>query len=125
MNTPFAILQEQGVAQLVKRFYQLMDSNPDYAGIRKMHAKDLSEVEGKLADYLTTWMGGPDVYVQRTGSMCITNAHKPYAIGEAERDQWIDCFFEALAEMPESDKLGDMLRVPIGQVADMLVNRRA
>ena len=124
MNTPFAILGEQGVAQLVQRFYQLMDSNPNYAGIRNMHAKDLSEVEGKLADYLTTWMGGPDVYVKRTGSMCITDAHKHYAIGESERDQWLNCFFEALDEMPNSEKLSEMLRVPIGQVANMLVNAR-
>lgn len=124
MNTPFAILGEQGVAQLARRFYQLMDSNPDYAGIRKMHAKNLTEVESKLADYLTTWLGGPDVYVRRTGGMCITDAHKPYAIGDSERDQWLACFFEALEEMPDSQTLTDMLKVPIGQVANMLVNRR-
>ena len=39
---------EKGVRSLVDRFYDLMDEDPDYFGIRKMHPQDLSESRNKL-----------------------------------------------------------------------------
>ena len=33
----------QAVRSLVDRFYDLMDEDPDYFGIRKMHPQDLSD----------------------------------------------------------------------------------
>jgi hypothetical protein len=34
-------------------------------------------------------MDGPPLYQLSHGNMCMTEPHKPYAIGSRERDQWL------------------------------------
>lgn len=43
---------EETVRRVVDRFYDLMDEDPDYYGIRKLHAKDLMAAFWKTADYM-------------------------------------------------------------------------
>ena len=40
------------VRELVTRFYHLMDSDPGYASIRKLHKPDLSQAREKLYLFL-------------------------------------------------------------------------
>ncbi len=54
---------EEGVRALVDRFYDLMDLDQAYAGIRQMHPQDLTSSRDKLYLFLSGWMGGPDLYV--------------------------------------------------------------
>ena len=58
-QTPYHILGEDGIRHLTNTFYDIMDSLPEASGLRAMHAKDLSPMKEKLAEYLTGWMGGP------------------------------------------------------------------
>ena len=47
---------EEVVRKLVNHFYDLMDADPDYYGIRKLHQKDLVEdVKSYLCFYLAGW----------------------------------------------------------------------
>jgi len=39
--------------RLVDRFYDLMDENPDYFGIRKLHPQELSSSRQKLFMFLS------------------------------------------------------------------------
>ena len=53
---------EETIRRLVDRFYDLMDEDPDYYGIRKLHAQDLAEARSKLFMFLSGWTGGPQLY---------------------------------------------------------------
>lgn len=97
-RSPFEILGEDGVRRIVDRFYDLMDSRPDAAGIRAMHAKKLDPMRDRLAVFLTGWMGGPSLYTERFGPTNVPSAHAPFDIGEAERDAWIACMQQAVDE---------------------------
>jgi hemoglobin len=88
-----------------------------------MHGESLAAIEEKLFEYLSGWMGGPPLYVRRTGTVCLTKPHQPYAIGAAERDQWLLCMDRALEEVGASAEVKDMLREPMFRIADMMVNR--
>ena len=44
---------------IVNRFYDLMDEDPAYAGLRAMHAEDLAPMRQSLTGFLTGWSGGP------------------------------------------------------------------
>lgn len=55
------------IEQLVERFYALMDSLPEAAGIRAMHGPNLAPVKEVLVRYLTEWTGGPQVYSAERG----------------------------------------------------------
>jgi hemoglobin len=89
---------EATVRALVKRFYQLMDTLPAAQGIRHMHAADLSPIEEKLVLYLTGWLGGPQLYIEKYGHPMLRARHLPFSIGSSEIKQWLLCMRQALNE---------------------------
>jgi len=95
-RTPYEILGQQGVRELADAFYDVMDELPQAARVRAMHADNLDDIKRKLAAYLTGWMGGPPVYLAAFGSVCLTDAHAPYAIDQQAREQWLFCMQQAL-----------------------------
>ncbi len=121
--TPFQILGEEGIRRLTHAFYDIMDSLPEAAEVRAMHAADLTPMKEKLADYLTGWMGGPPRYADKYGSVCMTEPHAAYHIGPRERDQWLLCMDRALREIEASEELIEMLKVPMYRIADAVRNR--
>jgi len=122
-QTPYEILGDQGIKDLVKAFYEIMDTDPEAAEIRAMHAADLKPVSSKLVSFLVGWMGGPPVYLAVAGTVCLTDPHAAYHIGPRQRDQWVMCMDKALDKIGVSDALKDMLRIPMQHIADTVRNQ--
>lgn len=95
--------QLAGIQRLVDAFYRYMDTLPEAAGIRAMHAEDLAESRHKLSSFLSGWLGGPRLYSQQYGPIVIPSAHRHLAIGSRERDAWMLCMEKAVAEQPYDD----------------------
>jgi len=121
-NTPYQALGEDGIRQLTNAFYDLMIDMPEVADLRAMHAEDLSPMKEKLAEYLIGWMGGPPVYAEKYGSVCMTEPHAPYKIGPKLRDQWLLCMEKALEKIEADDDLKAMLKTPLFRIADAVRN---
>ena len=122
--TPFEALGgETGVRALVDRFYDLMDSSPEAATIRKLHAASLKTSREKLTLYLTGWSGGPPVYVERYGHPMLRARHLPFSIGARERDEWLWCMGRALDAHEMPGEVREMLRGKLRQLADHMRNR--
>jgi len=111
------------VRALVHRFYQIMDELPESYGIRKMHAEDLQNSEDKLFKFLSGWMGGPQLFIQEFGHPMLRRRHLPFAIGNAERDQWLLCMNKALQEIVEDESLRKDLAIAFAGVADHMRNQ--
>ena len=114
---------EPTVRRLVKRFYELMDTLPEAYGIRKLHAADLSGSADKLYLYLTGWLGGPQLYVEKFGHPRLRGRHMPFSIGASERDQWMLCMREAMAECIEDAEIRAKLDKALTDLADFMRNR--
>ena len=114
---------EEKVRALVHRFYQLMDATPEAHGIRKMHGADLKRSEDKLFMFLSGWMNGPQLFVEKFGHPKLRQRHMPFAIGKAERDQWLLCMGQALDEVVEEEALRNELKVAFIKVADFMRNQ--
>ena len=110
------------VRALVDRFYDLMDSDPAYAGIRSLHAASLSGSREKLHLFLCGWLGGPPLYVERYGHPRLRARHLPFPIGVSERDQWLSCMKCALAEADIDDALRRHLEGAFARTADHMRN---
>jgi hemoglobin len=122
--TPYALLGgDPAIHAVVNRFYDLMDQDPAYAALRRMHAADLAPMRDKLNDWLAGWLGGPQRYHDRPDAACIGSAHAPYAIDVAMRDQWLDCMFRALDGVEASAAAQARIRPPLAAMAEMLRNR--
>ena len=87
--TPYGMIGgEEGVRRLVDRFYDLMDTAPEAAEIRAMHARSLKVSREKLFLFLTGWMGGPPLYVERYGQPQAPAPPTSPPIRLPPRDQW-------------------------------------
>jgi Truncated hemoglobins len=121
MPSPYELLGgDAGIRRLAEAFYDAMDEMPQAAGIRRMHADDLSEVKQKLYEYLSGWLGGPRLYYEKYGTVCLVGVHHPYRIGPAERDQWLQCMEEALKRVGVDGELRSRLLRAFFQMADFL-----
>ena len=122
--TPFERLGgEPGVRALVDRFYDLMDLEPAYAGIRVLHPATLEGSRDKLHWFLCGWLGGPNLYVERFGHPRLRARHLPYAIGMAERDQWMACMMQAMGEQGVDETLSQRLAEAFSGTADWMRNK--
>jgi len=113
---------EAGVRELCKRFYEVMDQDSKAAHVRAMHGASLESIEEKLFEYLSGWMGGPHIYKEKYGTVCLTEPHAPYAIDEQARDEWLYCMDRALEKINASDELKEMLKEPVYNLANFIRN---
>ena len=111
------------VRQLVDQFYDLMDSQPEYFGIRKLHPQDLNHSRQKLYMFLSGWLGGPPLYVEAYGHPMLRARHLPFAIGEAERDQWLACMQQAMQALGITPGLCQELTQAFAKTADHMRNQ--
>ncbi len=116
---------ESRVRELVDRFYDLMDIEPQYKGLRALHATTLDNARDKLFWFLCGWLGGPNHYIERFGHPRLRARHLPFAIGIAERDQWLACMSQAMEELHFAPELRQRLAEAFYGTADWMRNRNA
>ncbi len=107
--TPYEMIGgEANLRALVDRFYDLMELEPGYAELRAAHGSTLEHAREKLFMFLSGWLGGPPLYTDKFGPPMLRARHLPFSIGTVERDQWIACMGQAMAELevPEPFRLG-------------------
>jgi hemoglobin len=122
-NAFVAVGGADAVRALVDRFYDLMDLEPTYAGLRALHPSTLDGSRDKLYWFLSGWLGGPDLYQQRFGHPRLRARHLPYAIGMAERDQWMACMGQAMRECGLDTSLQERLTAAFANTADWMRNK--
>lgn len=114
---------ETVVRRLVDRFYDLMDEDPDYYGIRKLHPQDLASSRDKLFMFLSGWTGGPSLYTEKHGEPRLRTRHKPFPIAAPERDQWLGCMNRAMVDVGLDEELCKNLAKAFYQTADFMRNQ--
>ncbi|PHS72349.1 MAG: hemoglobin-like protein [Cycloclasticus sp.] len=114
---------EAGVRQLTKHFYQAMNSIAEVKTIREMHAPNLSEAEDKLFMFLSGWLGGPSLYIEKFGHPRLRARHLPFIVGTKERDQWLHCMDVALSNMDIEKPMRDELMQAFFNTADFMRNK--
>ncbi|MCA3003150.1 MAG: group II truncated hemoglobin [Burkholderiales bacterium] len=123
-QSPYLLLGgEAAVRRLVDAFYDQMDEDPDFFGIRKLHPASLAASRDKLYMFLTGWLGGPPLYTSEFGHPRLRARHLPFAIGEAERDQWMACMAKALEVVGIELSMRERLIASFANTADWMRNR--
>jgi len=124
LETPYERLGgAAGIRRLVHRFYALMDELPEAYTVRSMHPEDLKGSEENLFDFLSGWFGGPSLFIEKKGHPRLRMRHSPYAVGLAQRDEWMLCMTQALTEQVEDEPFRTKLIDTFAQMADHMVNR--
>ena len=113
---------EPAIRALVGRFYALMDELPEAYAVRRLHPESLAGSADSLFKFLSGWFGGPPLYIAERGHPRLRMRHAPYAIGTVERDEWMLCMRQALAEQVSDPALRAALERVFTGMADHLLN---
>jgi hemoglobin len=86
---------------LVARFYARVGDDPL---LRPLYPEaDLASATERLTLFLIQYWGGPHSYHEQRGHPRLRMRHQPFAIGQAERDAWLEhmtAAVESLALIP-------------------------
>jgi len=124
VSTPYErVGADAGVRALVDAFYDRMDLEEAFAGIRRLHPATLDGSRDKLYWYLSGWLGGPQHYVERFGHPRLRARHLPFPIAETERDQWLACMRMAMHDVDLPDDVATQLLDAFFGTADWMRNR--
>lgn len=123
-TTPYEMIGgAPGVRRLAERFYAIMAEAPEASAVRAMHGEDLEPIVGKLAGFLSGWMGGPRDYFMRDDSPCVMSVHRALPISARERDEWLWCMQRALAETEAPDQARAVLEPAFARIAEAMRSR--
>ncbi|WP_153132834.1 group II truncated hemoglobin [Dechloromonas hortensis] len=111
------------VGKLCDRFYELMDTTPQFAELRAMHPESLQGSRDKLYMFLSGWFGGPDLFVEKFGHPRLRARHMPFTIGTQERDQWVACMVLAMGDVGIEEDIRKVLLNNFFNTADFMRNK--
>ena len=122
--TPYELMGGEGVVRwLTNRFYDIMDSDPSVKALRDMHPADLAGSREKLFMFLSGWLGGPGLYMEKFGHPRLRMRHMPFAVDGEMRDQWMQCMTLAVNELLVEDWLKAKLLEAFYNTADFMRNQ--
>lgn len=122
--TPYsAIGGAEAVRRLCDRFYDLMDARADAREVRALHPADLAGSRQKFFEFLSGWLGGPPLFTDKYGHPRLRMRHMRFPIASRERDQWMLCMRQALAEEVADAALRGDLERAFADLADHMRNR--
>lgn len=123
-KTPYELLGGEAVLRnLVKRFYEIMDTLPEAKPLRDMHPTNLQGSEEKLFMFMSGWLGGPALFVEKYGHPRLRARHMPFQIRKAERDQWMICMVQAFEDVGVQEPLRSELLHSLLRLADHMRNQ--
>ncbi len=106
---------------LVERFYDRIDE--ESPALRAMHPADDRKSRRNLFEFLSGWMGGPQLYMERKGHPQLRMRHLPFSIGTEEANEWLRCMRGAFDDIGVSSPLREYLETRLDRTAHHVRNR--
>ncbi len=106
---------------LANTFYDVVEA--DSPTLRAMLPVDIESTRKKFADFMSGWLGGPQLYMERHGHPQLRMRHSRFVIGPAEAAEWTRCMKIALDRLAVGDALGAFLEDRLGSLAKHLINQ--
>jgi hemoglobin len=122
-ESPYQMLGgEAAVERLVKEFYDIVESDPAGASLLAMHNRGHGLAHARQAqfEFLSGFLGGPQLYLERHRHSNVRRMHAHLAIGTAERDAWLTCMDKAVTAVVADSEIRGLLMGHFSRVADVL-----
>ena len=102
-----AIGGEAPVRALAEAFYDRIEAESPH--LRAMLPRSTTTSREKLYEFLSGWLGGPQLYIEKRGHPRLRMRHFPFTIGEAEADEWVRCMELAMDDVGVTGRLRTFL----------------
>lgn len=111
------------IEKLVDDFYFIMSTDPAAKECFKTHeGRDIGESAEKLKLFLSGWLGGPQLYLEKHGHPRLRMRHAPFVISQKEAEQWLYCMNLAFQKSKISPEIHNKIMDSLEGVALMLRN---
>lgn len=118
-----AIGGEEGVARLVSASVRILRTDPGVAHLRAIHQDaHLATYECHLREYLSGWLGGPPLYLERHGVPMLRERHRERRIPRELMLEWVRMMRLAVAETVEDPAAALRLEGAFSRMAESFVN---
>ena len=116
---------EEGVRRLVETFYDIVEREEPGEHLHLLHRRGhgVAHSRDEQFAFLSGFLGGPRLYVERHGHSNVRHMHAHVEIGPEARDAWLTCMRLAMERVGLSDDLRTRLDQHFTRVATQLRNR--
>lgn len=105
--------------RLVDIFYRNVEADPV---LRPLFPADLAAGKEHQFLFITQYFGGPNRYNEQRGHPRLRMRHMPFVIGVAERDAWVKCMLDAIAEVGFAPDIAAAMRTYFEGTATFMMN---
>jgi len=120
-NLPYeAIGGEAGVRGLVQAFYDRIERESPV--LLDMHGGDLTKSRERLFEFLSGWLGGPQLFVERHGHPRLRARHGHVRIDQAGVEEWMRCMRGAMDDRGIAGPLREFLEQRFRHTAEFMRN---
>ncbi len=120
METLYSNIGPERLQAIVDKFYDLAFSNEI---IGDLFQTDKNIIREKQLQFLTQFLGGPQIYTENHGHPRMRMRHLPHAITEEAKNEWLRCMHTAINDVIEDKTLADALYACFPKLAAHMVNR--
>ena len=122
-KTPYEIIGgEAGTRAIANRFYDIMASDEYVKPLYDMHPLPLDRIRQVFFEFLSGWLGGPNLFTEKHGQPMLRKRHMPFTINKDLRDQWMYCMNKTLDIEVDNPLLRVGLKQSFGQLATHMIN---
>lgn len=118
-QTPYDVIGAEALYDLIDNFYSLVAQD---TRINHLFPTDLSETSRKQKQFLTQFLGGPNLYTQEHGHPMLKRRHLEFTITSFERDAWLENMHQAITNAQLPAGVGDYLYERLRLTANHMVN---
>jgi len=113
---------EETFRLLVRRFYARVAEDPLLRSVYP--EEDLSDATERLTLFLIQYWGGPPIYSEQRGHPRLRLRHQPFAIGQPERDAWLNHMSAAVRSLELAPAVSKALLDYFETASTAMINRR-
>lgn len=118
-QTPYEVIGQEKLYQLIDHFYNLVEQDNR---INHLFPGDFAETARKQKQFLTQFLGGPDLYTQEHGHPMLRMRHMPFPIDDKAKDAWLENMHTAITHAQLPHGVGDYLYERLRLTANHMVN---
>lgn len=118
---PYEEIGAERLSQLIDAFYARVAKHPK---LKPIFPDDLTETARKQKQFLTQYLGGPNLYSEEHGHPRLKARHNPFPITPERAQAWLECMSEAMDEVELTGKFRETFYQRLVLTAHHMVNEQ-
>lgn len=116
---PYDQIGEAKLSELIDVFYSYVGQHPL---LKPIFPNDLTETARKQKQFMTQYLGGPDLYTEEHGHPMMRMRHNPFPITPERAEAWLSCMQQAMDDVGLEGNFRDQYYKRLVLTAHHMVN---